>query len=81
MLQAAEKDGRPVLIDFWATWCKNCAKMEKTTFHEEEVVSNMEKFFFIKYQAEDMNAAEIKAVLDYYNVKGLPTYITLRPKE
>lgn len=81
MLQTAQKDGLPVLIDFWASWCKNCAKMEKSTFQDEEVIQKMKNFHFIKYQAEDVNDPETKAILDYYKVIGLPTYIKLQSKE
>ena len=30
-LAAAEREGKPVLLDLWATWCKNCLTMDKTT--------------------------------------------------
>ena len=30
-LAVAEREHKPVLIDMWATWCKNCLTMDKTT--------------------------------------------------
>ncbi|MCC7241708.1 MAG: thioredoxin family protein, partial [Acidobacteria bacterium] len=33
-LAAAEREGKPVLIDMWATWCKNCLTMDKTTLSD-----------------------------------------------
>ena len=36
-LAAAEREGKPVLIDLWATWCKNCLTMDKTTLASPEV--------------------------------------------
>ena len=79
LLTDAEKTGKPVLVDFWATWCKNCAKMEKTTFHEPGVEKWLKNFALVKYQAEDLNDAEVKAILTYYGVIGLPTYVILAP--
>src|SRR5207245_853610 len=29
-LQTASSERQPVLIDMWATWCKNCLTMDKT---------------------------------------------------
>ena len=80
-LRQAEKDGRPVLVDFWATWCKNCSKMEKVAFHDPEVARKLDQFVLLKYQAENMNDPQVKAVLDYYGVLGLPSYAILIPRE
>lgn len=80
LLAAAERTGKPVLIDFWATWCKNCSKMEKTTFHDPDVGKQLEGFTLVKYQAEDLNDPEVKAILTHYGVLGLPTYIVLERK-
>lgn len=80
LLEAAERSNKPVLVDFWATWCKNCAKMEKTTFHDPGVEGRLRKFTVLKYQAEDLNDPEVKAILTYYEVLGLPTYVVLERK-
>ncbi len=79
-LTLAEKKEQPVLIDFWASWCKSCIRMEKTTFKDPEVVKTMEPFVKVKFQAEDMDAERIEDVLDYFDVLGLPTYVVLVPQ-
>ncbi len=73
----ALNEQKPVLIDFWATWCKNCLAMEKTTLVHPDVKERLEDFIFVKYQAELPNASPAKEVLDRYGVLGLPTYIIL----
>jgi thiol:disulfide interchange protein len=30
-LATAQREQKPVLVDLWATWCKNCLTMDKTT--------------------------------------------------
>ena len=78
-LAEAERDGRPVLIDFWATWCKNCLTMDSTTFEDPQVVAALEKYVKVKVQAEDPDEEPARSLLARFKSVGLPTYVILRP--
>ncbi len=76
-LARAEREQKPVLLDFWATWCKNCLTMDKTTFENAEVKTALEGYVKIKVQAEDPDAEPVKALMARFNAVGLPTYVIL----
>lgn len=79
-LAASLQDQRPVFIDFWATWCKNCEAMEATTFQQPAVAQRFADMHVVKFQAEQPDASPAREVLDHFRAVGLPTYILLRPK-
>jgi len=79
-LDRAKEEGKPVLIDLWATWCKNCLVMEATTFKDDKVKEVLKDFVLVRYQAEDLNKSPTKEILDRFGVLGLPSYIVLLPK-
>jgi thiol:disulfide interchange protein len=79
-LAAAKRENRPVLIDMWATWCKNCLTMDKTTLANDEVKSALANYVKIKYQAEDPDAQPAKGIMQKFSAPGLPAYAILRPK-
>jgi len=78
-LKQAQAEKKPVVLDFWATWCKNCLVMNKTTLKDPAVREQLGGYVKIKYQAEDPNASPVKEVWEHYKLLGLPTYILLQP--
>ena len=62
---------RPLLVDFGASWCKNCAAMERV-LKEDKVRKALEAFTVIRVQAEDMS--ELRKVKGFERVKGLPAF-------
>jgi thioredoxin:protein disulfide reductase len=78
-LATAEREGKPVLIDFWATWCKNCLTMDQTTLANAEVKAALAGYVKIKFQAEDPDAEPARSVMARFKAIGLPTYVILKP--
>ena len=79
-LDAAARENKPVLIDLWATWCKNCLTMDKTTLASADVQKALAGYVKIKYQAEDPDAEPARSVMKRLGSSGLPTYAILKPK-
>jgi thiol:disulfide interchange protein DsbD len=79
-LDTARREQKPVLIDMWATWCKNCLTMDKTTLANGDVQSALSSYVKIKFQAEDPDQQPAKAVMQQFNAVGLPTYVILRSR-
>jgi len=64
---------KPVLVDCWATWCKNCAAMEKGTLADPKVRAELKKFTVVRLQAEDIN--ELRKLPGFEGVMGLPAFV------
>jgi thioredoxin:protein disulfide reductase len=79
-LDAAKREKKPVLIDMWATWCKNCLTMDVTTMKEPEVVAALSGYVKVKFQAEDPDSEPAKSVMRRFDAVGLPTYVILKLK-
>ncbi len=79
-LAAAKAEGKPVFVDMWATWCKNCYVMDETTFQDEAVKAAMANYVRVKVQSEDPEAQPAKALLERFDSVGLPTYAIIQPQ-
>jgi thiol:disulfide interchange protein len=79
-LLAARQSGSPVIIDFWATWCKNCVVMDETTLKDPEVKAALDGYTKIKFQAEDPEESPAKELMQRIGAVGLPAYAIVRAK-
>jgi thiol:disulfide interchange protein DsbD len=80
-LARASKEGKPVLIDTWATWCYNCRVLDKKTFRNPDVARESERFVPIKVQLEEAGSETTKAFMARFGLKlySLPTTLLLTP--
>jgi thiol:disulfide interchange protein len=78
-LATAQREQKPVLVDMWATWCKNCLIMDKTTLADPAVTAALGNYVKIKFQAENPDEATVAAVMRHFGAIGLPTYVVLKP--
>ncbi len=78
-LADAEREHKPVFVDLWATWCKNCLAMDQTTFADARVRSALARYVTVKVDAEDPDDPAIRGVMKRLGAVGLPTYAVLEP--
>jgi thiol:disulfide interchange protein DsbD len=72
-IAAAKANGQPVIIDFWATWCAYCKKLDKTVWNQPEVVQESLRYVTIKVDATKPDDDDMAAVKERFRVPGLPT--------
>ena len=68
-MAAGKKEGKKILINFFADWCTYCKKMDRETFSKSDVAAYMnENFISIK-----LNSDVEKQLSREFRVSGLPT--------
>jgi len=77
-LAQAHKECKPVIIDFYASWCAACVKLEKYTFADAEIAAKLKRFSLIKIDATT-SSDELNAIQRRYQVVGLPAILFLQP--
>jgi thiol:disulfide interchange protein len=78
-LRLSRERQAPLLVDFWATWCKNCLVMDRTTLNDPRVKDALKDYVLVKVQSEDLYASPTKELLQRIGAVGLPAYAILRP--
>ncbi len=69
-----QNSNKPIMLDFWATWCANCKKLEKDTFVNADVKKELKKYTLLKIDVTK-NSKEDKELQKKFNIFGPPALI------
>ena len=80
-LASAAATGRPLLLDFTASWCKNCHAMEKTTLRDPAVRQALSSLVPLTLRADRPAEAPARAILADLQVPGFPDHLLYIPRQ
>ncbi|KLE04240.1 protein-disulfide reductase DsbD [Aliarcobacter butzleri] len=71
---AIKNSNKPVMLDFWASWCVSCKELEEITFQDEQVINKLQEFTLLKADVTENND-EDKVLQKKFGVVGPPALI------
>jgi thiol-disulfide isomerase/thioredoxin len=72
--QMAKETGKPILLDFTASWCKPCQEMEKTFWVRTDVIELTKDFIAVK-----VNYDNERGLAEKYYVSSIPNVTITDP--
>ena len=68
----AKNEGKLIMVDFWATWCKYCEKLDQTTYKDPSVIARLAKTT-VPVKVNTEGRRDELELADEHGIEGLPT--------
>jgi thioredoxin:protein disulfide reductase len=65
---------KPIMIDFWASWCVSCKELDNITFKDERVINELSKYTIYKVDVTKNTPAD-KELMKKFTLFGPPALI------
>ena len=78
VLEQAQREKKPVFVEFFATWCAPCKVMEEEIFTQEPTYRYMNANF-LNFRT-DFDTPSGQTIASLYEVKSMPTVLFLNPQ-
>jgi thiol:disulfide interchange protein DsbD len=78
-LALAKREGRPVIVDFWADWCAACKELDRIAWADPRVQAEASRFVPLKLDGTDGSDA-FQKLTEKYGIVGMPTVIFIDPR-
>jgi thiol:disulfide interchange protein DsbD len=73
-IAAAEEEGKPVALDFYADWCISCKVMARTVFTEPAVAAQLGRFHLLQADVTANDALD-QELLKHFGLFGPPSML------
>ena len=74
-LAEAGRLGRPVMIDFYATWCEPCQRLDRAVFGRRDVVEAARRFTTLRADVTDQEKPACVEAMKNHRVVVIPTVV------